>query len=145
MRLPNKFDYYVSRGIMRKISIDMSRAEFLIKESQVSLEGLKERIKIIGINDKNANSVIKDCYDIIIEMIRAKLFLVGYSTSGNYAHEAEVSYLEKLGFSDKEISFLNEIRHFRNSITYYGKLLDADYAKKVFSFLEKIIPEINQK
>ena len=47
----------------------------------------------MGIDDDNANSIVKDCYDIIMELIRAKLLLDGYSSSGQFAHEAEVSYL----------------------------------------------------
>lgn len=137
MRLPKEFEYYIKKGVIRKITSDKPRAEFLIKESKVSLEGLKERIKIIGINDKNANSIIKDCYDIMMETIRAKLLLAGYSSSGKYSHEGEISYLKKLGFPDNEISFLNELRFFRNGIMYYGKILDKEYVKKVLGFLEK--------
>ena len=138
MKLPNRFEYYVNKGIIRKISPDKSRAEFLIKESKLGLEGLKERVKMMGVNNRNANSIIKDCYDIIMEIIRAKLLLKGYSSSGIYAHEPEVSYLRQLGFFDSEISFLNELRYFRNSITYYGKLLDTEYERKVLRFLDKI-------
>ena len=144
MKLPKEFEYYLKRGIIRKIAPDKSRAEFLIKESEVSLEGLKERIKIIGINDKNANSIIKDCYDIILELIRAELLLTGYSSSGSYAHEGEISYLEKLEFPESEISFLNGLRYYRNSVTYYGKILDKEYAQKVFDFLMKIIPKLKR-
>ncbi len=142
MKLPKEFEYYLQKGIIRKTSQNKPRAEFLINESEVSLEGLKERVGIIGINNKNANSIIKDCYDIMMERIRAKLLLEGYSSSGSYAHEAEISYLRKLGFSDNEISFLNELRYFRNSITYYGKILDKEYAEKVFDFLKKIIKRL---
>lgn len=142
MKLPKEFEYYINKGAIRKSSQDKPRAEFLIKESEISLEGLKERIKIIGINDKNANSIIKDCYDIMLELIRAKLLLKGYSSSGSYAHEAEISYLKKLEFSENEVSFLNELRYFRNSVTYYGKILDKEYAKKVLQFLNKIYPKL---
>lgn len=145
MKLPKEFEYYLNKGVIRKSSQDKPRAEFLIKESEVSLEGLKERIKIIGINDKNANSIIKDCYDIMLELIRAKLLLKGYSSSGSYAHEAEISYLKKLEFSENEVSFLNELRYFRNSVTYYGKILDKEYAKKVLQFLNKIYPKLKAK
>ena len=142
MNLPKEFEYYLQKKIMRKSSPDKPRAEFLIKESEISLEGLKERIKIIGINDKNANSIIKDCYDIMMELIRAKILLDGYASSGSYAHEAEISYLEKLKFPDNELSFLNELRYFRNSIVYYGKILDREYAEKVYAFLNKIIGKL---
>jgi hypothetical protein len=138
MRLPKEFEYYLKKKIIRKISPDLSRAKFLLKESEISLEGLKERIKIIGINNKNSNSIIRDCYNIIMEKIRARLLLKGYSSSGNYSHEAELSYLREISFSDNEISFLNNLRYFRNSSIYYGKLLDKEYAKRVFDFLIKI-------
>ena len=79
-----------------------------------------------------------------MELIRAKLLLDGYSSLGNFAHEAEISYLKKLGFPDSEISFLNELRYFRNSITYYGKILDKEYAEKVYVFLNKIIAKLKR-
>ena len=138
MRLPKNFEYYLKNKVIRKVSPDFSRAKFLLEESEVSFEGLKERVKIIGINDKNANSIIKDCYDIIMEKIRAKLLLKGYSSSGNFSHEAEISYLFKMDFSENEVSFLNNLRYFRNSTIYYGKILDKEYAKKVFDFLIKV-------
>ena len=142
MKLPKEFEYYVQRGIIKKQAPDKPRAEFLLKETETSLKGLKNRVKIMNIDEFNANSIIKDCYDIIIEIIRAKLLLKGYSASGNYAHEGEISYLKKLGFPDSEISFLNELRYFRNSITYYGKILDKEYALKVFNFLNKVYPKL---
>lgn len=144
MKLPREFKYYLKKGVIRKLTPDKPRSKFLVKESEVSLEGLKERIKIIGINNKNANSIIKDCYDIMMELVRAKLLLEGYSSSGRYAHEGEISYLQKLGFPDSEISFLNGLRYYRNSVTYYGKILDKEYAKKVFDFLKKIVGKLNK-
>src|SRR3990167_7160778 len=144
MNLPKEFEYYLSKGVIRKTIPDKPRAQFLIEESEISLEGLRERIKIIGINNKNANSIIKDCFDIIMEMTRAKLFLDGYSSSGQYAHEGEVSYLKKLNFPESEISFLNELRYFRNSVVYYGRILEEEYASKVVEFLEKIVPKLRK-
>lgn len=135
MTLPKPFEEYVNKRIVRRISPDKPRANFLINESDLSFEGLKERVEKIGINSKNANSIIKDSYDIIMEIVRARLLLDGYSSSGEHAHEAEVFYLKKLGFSDNEVSFLNELRYFRNSVTYYGKILDKEYAEKVVKFL----------
>jgi hypothetical protein len=142
MNLPKNFEHYLGIRVVRKVSIDKPRANFLINESDISLEGLKERIKIIGINDKNSNSIIKDCYDIIMEKLRARMLLEGFHASGNFAHEAEVSFLKKLNFPESEVSFLNDLRYFRNSVTYYGKLLDKEYAQKVYEFLNKIIPRL---
>lgn len=142
MNLPKDFSYYLNKGIVRKGQINKSRSEFLKNEAELSLEGLNERVKIIGINDKNANSIIKDCYDIIMELIRSKMLLEGYSASGNYSHEAEISYLKELGFETKEIGFLNDLRYFRNSVTYYGKILDKEYAREVYNFLNKVLKRL---
>ncbi len=144
MKLPKKFGEYLNLGIIKKCSADRSRAEFLIDESQNSLEGLSERIEKVGINEKNANSTIKDCYDILMELIRAKLLIEGYSSSGQFAHEAEVSYLQEMGFLDNDVSFLNEIRYFRNSVTYYGKILNKEYALKVVEFMNYLYPKLKK-
>src|SRR3989344_6815526 len=135
MNLPFDFNYYLNEKIVRKQSPNIPRAEFLIKETQKSFIGLKNRVEKLGIDEFNANSVIKDIHDIIIEKIRAKLLLDGYNSSGNFAHEAEVSYMKNLLFSDFEISFVNELRQARNGITYYGKIYEKEYAKSCYEFL----------
>ena len=144
MNLPKEFEEYITKGVVKKGSIDKSRAEFLIKESQTSLEGLKELVEKIGINDRNSNLIIKDSYDILMELVRAKMLLLGYSASGQFAHEAEVSFFKKLNFTINEVLFLNELRYHRNSITYYGKILNREYAQKVVNFLEKIYSQLKK-
>jgi len=142
--MPKYFEEYIDKGIIKKCSSNKPRARFLISESDKSFKGLKKRLGVMGIDEDNANSIIKDCYDIIMELTRAKLLLDGFDSSGQFAHEAEVSYLKKLGFSDNEVSFINELRYFRNSVTYYGKLLSIEYAKTVADFTEKIYPKLKQ-
>jgi hypothetical protein len=137
-----EFDYYLENGIAKKVTSNKQRAEFLIAESKNSMDGLNERVKIIGINSKNANSIIKDCYDVLIELIRAKMFIDGFSASGNNAHESEVSYLKKLKIEKNKIYFMDELRHFRNSATYYGKILGVEFAEKVFKFTVKMQKEL---
>ena len=142
MNLPKSFEQYLELGIIKKSFVDKSRAEFLINETQNSLGGLNERLEKVGIKDNNANSIIKDCYDLLMELVRAKMLLDGFNASGAYAHEAEVSYLQKLSFLEWEVSFLNEIRYFRNSATYYGKILSKEYAEKVVDFFRKLYPKL---
>lgn len=72
MRPPNEFKEYVKNKIVVKKSPDHSRAKSLIKEAKKSLSYLKEVEKKIGITDQNANNIIKDAYDIIMEITRAK-------------------------------------------------------------------------
>lgn len=132
------FEYYLKKGIVKKISPDLSRANFLLNESEKSFKGLRLRIAKMGIDELNTNSIIKDVQDIILERIRAKMLIKGYNASGNFAHEAEVSFLKKMEFSESEIIFVNILRKARNGINYYGQIFDTDYAKRCFDFLLKI-------
>jgi hypothetical protein len=143
MNLPFDFGYYLKENIVKKQSSNIPRAEFLIKETQKSFIGLKNRVEKLGIDEFNANSIIKDIHDIIIEKVRAKLLLDGYNSSGNFAHEAEVAYMKNLSFSDFEVSFVNELRQARNGINYYGKIYDKDYAKSCYEFLMQLNPKLN--
>ena len=143
MMMPKDFDEYVDKGILRKYSPDKARARFLISESDKSFKGLKKRLGVMGIDDDNANSIVKDCYDLIMELIRAKLLLDGYRSSGQFAHEAEVSYMINIGVSTNDIVFLNELRYFRNGVVYYGKILTIEYANKVIKFTDKMFPILN--
>jgi hypothetical protein len=135
MNGPSDFNEYIKKGVVKKQRIDLSRAEFLVEEANTSLKGLKERVKKMGVDELNVNSIIKDSYDIIMELVRANLLINGYGSSGYHSHEAEVSYMRSLGFSETEVRFMNELRYFRNRIVYYGKKLTIGYAEKVLEFL----------
>jgi hypothetical protein len=39
---------------------------------------------------------------------------------------------------------MNSLRYFRNGILYYGERFDAEYAKKVLGFLEKVYPRLKK-
>jgi predicted alpha/beta hydrolase family esterase len=75
-----------------------------------------------------------------MELIRAIMLKNGYKARGNGAHEAEVSYLKVIGFNDKDFEFMDKVRYSRNSVTYYGKILDKEYAEIVYEFLLKVYP-----
>jgi len=64
--------------------------------------------------------------------------MIGYSASGQGAHEAEVSYLRELGFSEKDVQFADQLRYFRNGILYYGTSIDKEYADKVLEFTKTV-------
>jgi uncharacterized protein len=139
------FGEYLMEGIVKAQLPDFSRANYLIQETKksfVSLKLIKESVKI---SENTANSIIKLSYDIIMEIIRAIMLKRGYKAIGNGAHEAEVSYLRIIGFNDKDIEFAGQLRYSRNSITYYGKMLDKEYAERTYSFLERIYPILLDK
>ena len=144
MRAIREFDDFIKENIVKKQSIDKSRAEFLIKESENSYNNLLEMMQKIKLNDANANAFVKTCYDILMELIRARMLLEGYNASGFGAHEAEVSYMRILGFDEREVQFADQIRFFRNGMLYYGTQLDRTYAEKVIEFTKRLYPKLKE-
>ena len=138
------FDEFIRQGIVKKQSPDKSRAEFLAKEAEQTYLNLLEMINKLGIKDKNANDYVKVCYDILTELIRAKMLLNGYNASGFGAHEAEISYLRNLGFKENDVRFADQMRFFRNGMLYYGTIMDKPYAEKVILFTKEKYSELKK-
>lgn len=138
------FEEFLKENVVKKQSVDKSRSEFLAKESKNSYNSLLKIVKEIGIDEGNSNMFVKLCYDIIMEMIRAKMLLEGYNASGFKVHEAEVSYLRVLNFNERDVQFADQLRFFRNGIVYYGTQLDKVYAKKVIDFTREIFHKLNK-
>src|SRR3989338_8786121 len=144
MKAIRNFEDFINDNIVKIQKPDKSRAEFLIKEAENSYSFLKEKINKIGLNNNNANDYIKSCYDILMELIRAKMLLKGYNASGFGAHEAEVSYLRVLGFDEKDVQFADQMRFFRNGMLYYGTILDKAYAEKVLEFTKRVYLKLKE-
>ena len=79
-----------------------------------------------------------------MELTRAKMLLEGYNASGYGAHEAEVSYLRVLEFSENDVQFADQMRFFRNGMLYYGTILDKEYAEKVLEFTNKTYHKLKE-
>ena len=72
-----EFEEYLKKGIAKKQTPDMNRANALIEESAESYDILKEDIAKKGVTDRNANHLIKNAYDIIMELIKMlKLIII---------------------------------------------------------------------
>ncbi len=142
MRRLKSFEEFLREGIARKITPDIQRSKSLALEAERKESSLKESVEKIGIKDENANDYAEHCYDIMMFLIRARMYSDGYSSNGQGAHEAEVSYMRKIDFTEIDVSFVDNLRYFRNGILYYGKRVDAEYANKVLAFLNKIYPKL---
>lgn len=138
------FEEFIKSRVVTRQSPDRPRAEFLVKESENSYSHLLEVISKISITDSNANDYIKYCYDIFMEMIRAKMLLDGYKASGKGAHEAEVAYMRNMGFKEADVQFADQVRYFRNGMLYYGTIQKKEYAEKVIEFTKRIYPRLKQ-
>jgi len=145
MRNIKLFADFVKEGVAKRVSVNKERAKSLMSQSERKMRSLKEQLEKIGVKDDNANDYVEYCYDILMYLLRAKLYMEGYSASGQGAHEAEVSYLRELKFSDKDIQFADQLRYFRNGILYYGTSLDNEYADKVIEFTKRVYLKLLEK
>lgn len=141
MKFLKKFEEFPS-DVVRKTSPSIFRARSLKEESERKYKSMNIVLKKIGLSNDNANDIIEYCYDIALNLIRAKLYLDGFSCSGKGAHEAEVAYMRVIGFREKDVIFMNDLRYFRNGIKYYGDRFDKQYAEKVIKYLEFIYPKL---
>lgn len=135
-----KFEEFIKLGIVKKQLPNKARALSIIEEVKGKKQYLEISIKSIPKENLNANVIIDQCYDILIEIIRAKLYIEGYNI-GN-SHEAEVSYLRLLKFSESEVRFMDELRYYRNGTKYYGTILNMGYAEQTLLFMKKIYPKL---
>jgi len=142
MKAIRSFDEFVKSGTIRRRRPDLARARSLVSEAEHRQTFLKELMQKIPISEENANYFVEGAYDMIISLIRAKLLVDGYVSSGEGAHEAEVSYMRNLGFSERDTRFMNDLRYFRNRIKYYGRQFDQEYAEKVLEFMERLYPQL---
>jgi hypothetical protein len=130
-----KFEEFIKMGIIKKQSPNKNRATSLVKEADDKKTFLDLTLNKIPKDKMNANFVVNYCYDILMELIRAKMFIGGFN-AGN-SHEAEVSYFSSLGFSDADAEFMDELRYYRNGTKYYGTILENGYAEKTLAFMNK--------
>ena len=133
-----KFEEFLDSGIVKKQTPNRERALSLIEEAQKKKRFLEVSLKTIPPEDMNANFIVDSCYDIIMELIRAKMLIDGFNPGTS--HEAEISYMERIGFQETKLRFANEIRYYRNGTKYYGTVLSMEYGVKVLTFMEKVYP-----
>lgn len=139
MRSLKKFEEFLDSGAMKKQSLDGERAESLEMEAKNKLKFFEKLKEKLGFDELNPNYIVETRYDVLIEIIRAKLIFLGYKTD---SHEAEISYLRNLGFQESDVLFMNQLRYFRNGIKYYGKIFDSEYAEKVEKFMYKCLKRL---
>ncbi|MDP3989858.1 MAG: hypothetical protein Q8Q01_01485 [archaeon] len=137
MKAIRHFEEFIKDNVVKKQYPDKSRAKFLIEESENSYNNLLKIIEKLKVSDDTANMLIKVCYDILMELIRAKMLLDGYNASGFGAHEAEVAYMRTVGFNERDVQFADQLRYFRNGMLYYGTMLEKNYAQKAIEFTKK--------
>ena len=114
---------------------DKAKAKSLINMAAVTLERLKETNK-----EKYPSNTLTDYYDIIRKLMEALNALDGIKIKGEGAHFQIIDYIcdkHHLGISNQQ--FIQELRDYRNRISYEGFNVKESFIKTNAPKIEKII------
>lgn len=132
------FNEFLKIGLVKVRSKDLARAKSLIESAKKRKKVME---KYLPLNEETSKQITEESYDIIRELIEAILSKNGYKS---YSHEATISFLKELNFSDYDIKFADDLRKVRNGSKYYGEDIDVEYTKKVSQFLNEIFDKLNK-
>lgn len=121
-----------------KAKTDRQKAKSLINTAKVTLERLRETNK-----EKYPSNTLTDYYDIIRELMEALTALEGIKFKGDGAHIEIIDYVcDKHNLKESSRHFIQEMRNYRNRISYEGFNIKEEYIKTNSKRIEKIINKL---
>lgn len=132
------FNEFLKIGLVKIRPKDLARAKSLIESAKKRKRVME---KYLPLNEETSKQITEESYDIVRELIEAILSRNGYKS---YSHEATISFLKELKFSDYDLKFTDDLRKIRNGSKYYGEDIDIEYTQKVSKFLNEIFDKLNK-
>ncbi|NQV08717.1 hypothetical protein HQ529_02590 [Candidatus Woesearchaeota archaeon] len=118
-----------------KIQSDKQKAKSLIEIARITLKRLKETDK-----EKYPSNTLTDYYDIIRKLMEALTSLEGIKIKGEGAHKQIIDYVcDKYNLNQAVSYFIQDMREYRNRISYEGLSVKKDYIKINAERIEEII------
>ncbi len=127
------FEYYISKGVVKRKRVDISLAESLLKAAKDRFDFAKS---LIDVKPKYA---LENAYEAVIEIIDALMALKGFKS---WSHEANIAFLRKFEFTENEIRRLDISRSKRHGSKYYGVEFSVKEAQTEIKFLEEIFEKL---
>jgi len=120
------------------ITPDKEKAKSLKNMAQTTIKRLKETN-----TSKYPSNTLKDYYDIIHELMEAISLTKGIKFKGDGAHQELIEYIVKeYDFSEQERILLQQIRDYRNRISYEGFMINENFIisndKKIQEIIDKL-------
>jgi hypothetical protein len=130
------FQQGLNDGIIRNIPPNNARARNLAKSS---INTLRTAIGI-KLDKQSAQTIIRDLYESLRQMIEA----IGYSNGYKFSnHEILKSFLEMLG-EKKFAETFDRYRKIRNGINYYGDEVSLETAAKARKEIPLCVEKLNE-
>ncbi len=120
---------------------DKERAKSLRATAETTLQRLSETDRL-----KYQSNTLTDYYDIIHELMEALAFIQGVKVRGEGAHQELIDYTAKNhGFDEQTREFIQQMRIYRNRISYEGFSINKNYIKLNEGRINAIIGELKKK
>jgi len=111
--------------MITKISPDKQKSESLKKMAKITLQRLKETDI-----EKYPTNTLTDYYGVIHKLMEAIGLVNGIKTRGEGAHQELIDYIvEQYNLEEQIRLFLQQMRTYRNRISYEGFMIHKNYIK----------------
>lgn len=118
-----------------KVKPDKQKSEALVIMAKITLE----RLNNTNMNKYPSNTLI-DYYDAIHKLIEAITLKEGFKVKGEGAHQELIDFIAKNKKIDEHMRiFLQQMRDYRNKISYEGFMVNENYIKLNNEMIIKII------
>ncbi|MBU0665892.1 MAG: hypothetical protein ABIC91_05520 [Nanoarchaeota archaeon] len=118
-----------------RITPDKAKAKSLIETADGRVKYQQE----ITVKKENANYIFESYYTTVLELLHALIIIAGYKVKN---HLCLGFYLKDVLKRDDLFRKFDDLRYKRNSLTYYGKRMDFETAKKAIAQSTKLSQEI---
>ena len=126
----------IESGSSLKVSPDNAKSNSLKETAQGRVEYLKEN----AVKEYNANYIFEGYYTSILELFHALILSKGYRVNN---HVCIGFYLRDILQRNDLFRIFDDLRYKRNSLTYYGKRMDFETAKKAVTDARNLIEKIS--
>lgn len=123
---------------MRKITPDKEKATAMLKMS----EKIEERIQDTEIG-RFPSQVLTDYYDILHNLMEGISSADGFKSEGKGTHKKLIDWTtSENDLQENERQFLNQIRKYRNRISYEGFSIDSNFLERNQEKIQKLIEKL---
>lgn len=127
--------------MITKIKPDKYKSESLKKMAEITLERLDNTDM-----EKYPSNTLLDYYDVIHKLMEAINLKQGIKIKGDGAHQELIEYSAKQKFIDEQTrQFLQQMRDYRNRISYEGFMVHINYIHLNKEIIQKIIKNLFEK
>lgn len=117
---------------------DVQMAEALRKMAEITLQ----RLNRTDMQGYPSNTLL-DYYDVIHKLLEAQTLSKGIKFRGEGAHQELIDYIAKQKSIDEQTRvFLQEMRDFRNRISYEGFMVPKNYILLNREKIDKIVNDL---